>query len=107
MSWLYLFIAGLFECVWAVGLKYSHGFTRFWPSIITLLAMIVSFGFLSLSLKNIPMGTAYAVWTGIGAVGVVLYGIFVFNDSTNIWRLICIGFIVLGVLGLKLVGTSH
>lgn len=101
MAWIYLTIAGLFEVVWAVGLKYSHGFTKLVPSLITLGGMIVSFYLLSLATKELPMGTAYAVWTGIGAVGTVLLGIFLFKEPVNVVRILFLCFIVIGILGLK------
>lgn len=102
MAWLYLFVAGCFEIVWAVGLKYTEGFSRLWPSLGTVAAMAVSFWLLALSLTNLPIGTAYAVWTGIGAVGTALLGMALFGESTDPVRLLCIGLIVGGILGLKL-----
>lgn len=101
MAWVFLAIAGLFECGWAIGLKYTEGFSRLWPSIFTILAMVVSFQLLSLSMKSIPVGTAYAVWTGIGAVGVALLGMVLFGESREFMRIVCILLIVSGVLGLK------
>ncbi|NEU05039.1 DMT family transporter [Clostridium senegalense] len=106
MQWLFLVLAGLFEVGWALGLKYSEGFTKFMPSAFTVLGMIASFYFLSLSLKNLPLGTAYAIWTGIGTIGTVILGIILFKEPISITRLICIGFIVVGIVGLKLV-SSH
>ena len=106
MSWLALFIAGLFEVGWAVGLKYTEWFTRLWPSVWTIAAMAISFFFLSYSLKTLPIGTAYAVWTGIGAVGTVIFGILILNESANIWRLLSILLIIIGILGLKLVSSN-
>jgi quaternary ammonium compound-resistance protein SugE len=103
MAWLYLLIAGLFEVAWAIGLKYTDGFTRLIPSIWTVGSMAVSFLFLSLALKTLPLGTAYAVWTGIGAVGVTILGIILFAEPANALRLGCIGLIVGGIVGLKLV----
>ncbi|AWF39917.1 quaternary ammonium compound efflux SMR transporter SugE [Proteus mirabilis] len=102
MSWIILFVAGLLEIVWAVGLKYTHGFTRLTPSIITISAMIVSMGMLSYAMKGLPAGTAYAIWTGIGAVGTAIFGIIVFGESTNIYRLLSLAMIVFGIIGLKL-----
>ena len=96
-----LTIAGLFECGWAIGLKYAEGFTKLWPSVFTILSMIVSFQLLSLSMKSIPVGTAYAVWTGIGAVGVALLGMVLFGESRAIMRILCILLIVSGVIGLR------
>jgi quaternary ammonium compound-resistance protein SugE len=103
MAWFYLLIAGLFEVAWAIGLKYTDGFTRLVPSIWTVGTMGVSFLFLSLALKTLPVGTAYAVWTGIGAVGVAILGIVLFAEPANILRLGCIALIVGGIAGLKLV----
>lgn len=102
MSWIILFIAGLLEIVWAVGLKYTHGFTRLTPSIITISAMIVSMGMLSYAMKGLPAGTAYAIWTGIGAVGTAIFGILVFGESVNIYRLLSLAMIIFGIIGLKL-----
>ncbi len=101
MAWVYLAIAGLFECGWAIGLKYTEGFSKLWPSIFTVVAMIVSFQLLSLAMKSIPVGTAYAVWTGIGAAGVALLGMFLFGESRDLMRIVCLLLIVSGVLGLK------
>ena len=106
MAWIYLVVAGLFECGWAIGLKYTEGFSRLWPSVLTVAAMVVSFLFLSLAMKSIPVGTAYAVWTGIGAVGVATLGIFLFGESREIARLACILLIVSGVIGLKIFSGS-
>ena len=106
MKWLLLIVAGLFETGWALGLKYSQGFTKPVPSIFTVLGMIASFYFLSLALKDLPLGTAYAIWTGIGTVGTVILGIILFKEPVDIMRLICIGFIVIGIVGLKVV-SSH
>jgi quaternary ammonium compound-resistance protein SugE len=102
MSWLILFVAGLFEIVWAIGLKYTDGFTRLVPSVITLLAAAISFGLLGLAMKTLPVGTAYSVWVGIGAAGTVLMGIVLFNEPVNALRIGSVVLIVLGVLGLKL-----
>ncbi|NLY55302.1 MAG: quaternary ammonium compound efflux SMR transporter SugE [Firmicutes bacterium] len=104
MAWVYLVIAGIMEVVWATAMKYSEGFSRLWPSIITLVFMIISFALLSQAMKTLPLGTAYAVWTGIGAVGSVLVGILFFADSTAPLRLLFISLILIGVVGLKLVG---
>ncbi len=106
MAWIALIIAGLFEIVWAVGLKYTHNFTRLWPSVITVVAMAVSFFFLSYAMKQMPIGTAYAVWTGIGAVGTVIYGIIVFNEPFNFIRVTCIALIILAIAGLKLSSSA-
>ena len=102
MAWLLLFIAGLLEVGWAVGLKYTEGFTRLVPSVLTLLCMAGSMGVLGLALKSLPMGTAYAVWTGIGAVGTAILGIVLFGDPAGAARIACIGLIVTGIVGLKL-----
>jgi len=102
MSWFYLLLAGLFEVVWAVGLKYSDGFTRLWPSVGTLVAIIISLSLLGLSLKELPISTAYAIWSGIGAVGTVILGIFLFGESVSALRLACIALILTGIAGLKL-----
>ena len=102
MDWLILTIAGLLEVVWAVGLKYSEGFTRFWPSVGTIIAMVLSVVLLSLAMRSLPMGTAYAVWVGIGAVGTVIMGIFLFNEPTSAMRLISVAMIIIGIVGLKL-----
>lgn len=102
MSWYILFIAGLFEIAWAIGLKYSAGFTKLWPSVFTIASMIISMGLLSISVKSLPVGTAYAVWTGIGAVGTAILGIYLFNESREIARLIFIFLIVVGIIGLKI-----
>ena len=101
-AWLVLFVAGLCEVGWAVGLKYTEGFSRLWPSAATLLAMVVSVVLLGWSLKTLPLGTAYAVWTGIGAVGTALLGIVLFGESREVGRLLCIVLIVAGIVGLKL-----
>jgi quaternary ammonium compound-resistance protein SugE len=103
MAWLILFIAGLFEVGWAIGLKYTEGFTRPVPSVLTLTAMVVSVVLLGLSLKSLPVGTAYAVWTGIGAVGTAALGIYLFGEPATAARLASIGLIVAGIVGLKLV----
>ena len=102
MAWTYLTIAGAFEVVWAIGLKYTEGFTRLLPSLGTVGAMALSFLFLAIALKTIPVGTAYAVWTGIGAVGTVALGIFLFGESRDPLRILCILIIVGGIVGLKL-----
>lgn len=104
MAWAFLFVAGLFEVGWAVGLKYTQGFTRLWPTLWTLGAMAVSLGLLGLALRTLPVGTAYAVWTGIGSVGTAGLGIWLFGDPATVARLLCIGLIVAGIVGLKLVG---
>jgi quaternary ammonium compound-resistance protein SugE len=103
MAWLYLAVAGLFEIAWAIGLKYTEGFSRLWPSLWTVAAMILSLGFLGLALKTLPVGTAYAVWTGIGAIGTALLGIYLFAEPATATRLACIGLILAGIVGLKVV----
>ena len=104
--WLHLFIAGLLEIGWAVGLKYSDGFSRLVPSVLTVLAMIASFWFLALAMRHIPLGTAYAIWTGIGAIGTVILGMVLFGESRDMLRVLCILLIVSGIVGLKLVGGA-
>src|SRR6476620_5727460 len=106
MAWLFLFVAGLFEVGWAIGLKYTEGFTRLVPSILTVTAMTLSILLLGLALRTLPVGTAYAVWTGIGAVGTAILGIALFGEPATLARLACIGLIVAGILGLKLVTGS-
>jgi quaternary ammonium compound-resistance protein SugE len=101
MAWILLFIAGLLEVGWAIGLKYTEGFTRLVPSVLTLICMAGSMGVLGLALKTLPMGTAYAVWTGIGAVGTAILGIVLFGDPAGVARLACIALIVTGIVGLK------
>lgn len=102
MSWIVLFIAGLLEVVWAIGLKYTHGFTRLTPSVITVTAMIVSIVMLSLAIRSLPVGTAYAVWTGIGAVGAAITGILLLGESASLARIASLALIVAGIIGLKL-----
>ena len=102
MSWTILFLAGIFEIFWAVGLKYSDGFTKLFPTIFTIVTMIISFYLLSLALKALPIGTAYAVWVGIGTVGTVIAGIMLFGESMTLIRVISILFILLGIIGLKI-----
>jgi len=106
MAWFYLFIAGLFEIGWAIGLKYTENFTKLWSSAGTVAAMIASFYFLSIAIKSIPIGTGYAVWTGIGAVGTAILGIILFDESREAIRIICILLIVAGILGLKIFSKS-
>jgi quaternary ammonium compound-resistance protein SugE len=103
MAWMNLIVAGIFEIGWAIGLKYTQGFTRLLPSIATVGAMIVSFALLSRALKTIPVGTAYAVWTGIGATGTAILGMAIFGESRDVLRMFCIFMIVAGVVGLKIV----
>ena len=103
MAWLWLVLAGLLEIVWAVGLKYTDGFTRLWPSVITVAAMIASVYFLAIAVRTIPIGTGYAVWTGIGAVGVAILGMILFGEPRTLLRIGSILLIVAGIVGLKLV----
>jgi len=102
MSWVWIIIASMFEISWAVGLKYSQGFTQLKATIFTIVTMILSYVFLSLGVKNLPIGTAYAVWTGIGAVGTAVYGIIYFNESKDLMRVFFIFLIVVGIIGLRL-----
>jgi len=102
MAWIYLLIAGLMETAWAVGLKYTAGFTKLWPSLWTLAGMAISFYFLSLALKTIPMGTGYAVWTGIGAVGALVAGVLLFKEKTELVRMFFILLIVIGIAGVQM-----
>jgi quaternary ammonium compound-resistance protein SugE len=104
MAWIILLIAGLFEIGWAIGLKYTHGFTRLVPTLWTVGSMAISVALLGLAMRDLPVGTAYAVWTGIGAVGTVALGIWLFGDPVTVARLGCVALIVAGLIGLKLVG---
>ncbi len=104
MVWITLFIAGLFETGWAIGLKYTEGFTRLWPTVWTVLAMIISLWLLGLAMKHLPVGTAYAVWVGIGAVGTVILGMMLFGEPANAMRIGSIALIIAGIIGLKLAG---
>lgn len=106
MAWIILTMAGVFEIVWAVGLTYTEGFTRLWPSVMTAIAMLLSFALLSHSLKTLPIGTAYAVWTGIGAVGTALVGMLILGEPRGTVRILCILLIVAGIAGLKLTARS-
>src|SRR5216683_2078619 len=102
MAWLFLLVAGLCEIAWAIGLKFTEGFARVLPTIGTVVAMAASIGFLGIALKSLPVGTAYAVWTGIGTVGTTMLGIYLFNESATLLRLACIGLILSGIIGLKI-----
>lgn len=102
MPWLILIVAGLFEIGWAIGLKYTEGFTRTWPTIGTVAAMVISLGLLGIAMKSLPVGTSYAVWVGVGAVGTALLGIVLLGESANAGRLVSLGLIVAGIVGLKL-----
>jgi quaternary ammonium compound-resistance protein SugE len=104
MHWVFLFVAGIFEIGWAIGLKYTHGFTRLVPTLLTGASMIVSLGLLGLALKALPVGTAYAVWTGIGTVGTAILGIWLLGEPVTAIRMGCIALIVIGILGLKMAG---
>jgi quaternary ammonium compound-resistance protein SugE len=106
MSWVILVIAGIFEVAWAIGLKYTEGFTRLWPSVGTVGAMLVSILLLALAMKQLPVGTAYAVWTGIGAVGTAILGIYLFGESASAARLVCLAMIAGGIIGLKVVSSQ-
>ena len=102
MAWLFLLVAGLCEIAWAIGLKYTEGFSRLLPTIVTVAAMVASVGLLGLALKSLPVGTAYAVWTGIGTVGATTLGIYLFNEPATLLRLVYIGLILSGIIGLKI-----
>jgi len=101
MNWVILVVAGLFEIGWAVGLKYTEGFTRLWPTVGTVLSMLISLGLLGVAMKTLPMGTAYAIWVGVGAVGTVILGMVLLGESVNSLRLISLALIVAGIIGLK------
>ncbi len=102
MPWLLLVLAGMFEVGWAVGLKYTHGFTRLWPSVGTIAAIVLSMGLLGIASRQLPIGTAYAVWVGIGTVGTAIFGMAVLGEPATVLRVLCLGLIVTGALGLKL-----
>jgi quaternary ammonium compound-resistance protein SugE len=104
MNWILLVIAGLFEVAWAIGLKYTEGFTRFWPSVATAAAMLISIGLLGIAMRTLPVGTAYAVWVGVGSVGTVILGMTLFGESASAARLGSVALIVAGIIGLKLAG---
>lgn len=106
MSWIILAIAGLFETGWAVGLKYTEGFTKLGPTVLTAISMLISIVLLGIALRTIPLGTGYAIWTGIGTAGTVMFGIFFLAEPATAARLACVGLILAGVIGLKLVETS-
>jgi quaternary ammonium compound-resistance protein SugE len=107
MNWIILFVAGLLEIVWAIGLKYTDGFTRLWASVITIAAMVASVYLLSVAVRTIPVGTGYAIWTGIGAVGVATIGMIALGEPRHALRIVCILLIVLGIVGLKLFGEAQ
>jgi quaternary ammonium compound-resistance protein SugE len=102
MNWIILILAGIFEIGWAIGLKYTEGLTRLWPTVGTVLAMVISLGLLGIAMKSLPVGTAYAVWVGIGAVGTAILGIVLLGESANAGRLMSLGLILAGIIGLKL-----
>jgi len=102
MNWIVLILAGLFEIGWAIGLKYTEGFTRLWPSVGTVLAMTISLGLLGIAMKSLPVGTAYAVWVGVGAVGTAILGIVLLGEPANVGRMISLALILAGIIGLKL-----
>jgi quaternary ammonium compound-resistance protein SugE len=106
MNWILLVIAGLLEVGWAIGLKYTHGFTRLWPSVWTVVAMVVSIVLLGVAMRSLPAGTAYAVWTGIGTMGTVILGIVLLGEPATAGRVICIALILVGVVGLKLLSPE-
>jgi quaternary ammonium compound-resistance protein SugE len=106
MAWIILFIAGLFEIAWAIGLKYSDGFTKFWPSAFTIVSLIISMALLAFSVKTLPVGTAYGVWTGIGAVGTAILGVILFDESKEFIRILFIFLIVIGIVGLKIFSSK-
>jgi quaternary ammonium compound-resistance protein SugE len=103
MAWVYLVIAGFFEMGWAIGLKYTEGFTRVTPTVLTVIAMVISVALLGIALRELPVGTGYAVWTGIGTVGTAILGMILFGDAATVARLVSIGLIIAGIAGLKLV----
>jgi len=103
MSWIYLLLAGICEIGWAVGMKYSNGFTKFWPSAVTVIFMLISVILLAAAIKTLPLGTAYAIWTGIGAIGTVIAGIILFGDAASAGRILCILMITGGIIGLKVI----
>ncbi|MBR7801749.1 quaternary ammonium compound efflux SMR transporter SugE [Undibacterium fentianense] len=106
MNWFILITAGLFEIVWAIGLKYSDGLSKFWPSVVTLAAMLVSVVLLGWAMKTLPVGTAYAVWVGVGAIGTAIFGIVLFNEAASLARILSLLLILLGIIGLKLSGAE-
>jgi quaternary ammonium compound-resistance protein SugE len=107
MAWVVLFVAGLFEIGWAVGLKYTDGFTRPWPTVGAAVSMVISLGLLGVALRTLPLGTAYAIWTGVGTVGTVILGMALFGESASALRLACVGLILAGIVGLKLVPAAE
>jgi quaternary ammonium compound-resistance protein SugE len=106
MAWVHLLIAGLLEVAWAVGLKYCNGFTRLWPSVWTIVGMIASFFFLSQAIRHLPIGSSYAIWTGIGAVGTAILGVLLFDESVSTGRIVSVALVIVGIVGLKLTAGS-
>jgi quaternary ammonium compound-resistance protein SugE len=106
MNWFVLVVAGFFEIGWAVGLKYTEGFTRFWPTVGTVLSMAISLGLLGIAMKSLPVGTAYSVWVGVGAIGTAILGIVLLGESANLLRLVSLGLIIAGIVGLKLAASA-
>lgn len=102
MAWIILFVASAFEVAWVVGMRYTEFFTRLWPTVFTLVTSLCSFGLLALAMRTLPIGTSYAVWTGIGAAGAVVFGIALFNESSSPFRILCIALIITGVIGLRM-----
>jgi quaternary ammonium compound-resistance protein SugE len=106
MNWIILVLAGIFEIAWAIGLKYTEGFTRLWPTVGTALAMLISIGLLGIAMRSLPVGTAYAVWVGVGAVGTAILGIVLFGEPANAGRLLSLALILAGIIGLKLASPA-
>ena len=107
MSWVYLIVAGLLEVCWAMGMKYSDGLTRLWPSVFTIVTLVISFVLLTIAVKNLPVGTAYAVWTGIGILGTTIFGMVLLGESQSAARLICLFLIFIGIIGLKMMNGAQ
>jgi quaternary ammonium compound-resistance protein SugE len=106
MKWIIIVLAGLFETGWAIGLKYTEGFSRLWPTVGTMLAMLISLGLLGIAMKSLPVGTAYTVWVGVGAVGTAILGIVLFNEPASLGRLLSLALILTGIIGLKLASPA-
>jgi quaternary ammonium compound-resistance protein SugE len=107
MSWFYLIVAGLLEVCWAIGMKYSDGFTQLWPSVFTIATLVLSFVLLTIAVRNLPVGTAYAVWTGIGILGTTIFGMVLLGESRNAARLICLALVFIGIIGLKVMSVEQ
>ena len=107
MSWFYLVVAGLLEVCWAIGMKYSDGFTQLWPSVFTITTLVLSFVLLTIAVRNLPVGTAYAVWTGIGILGTTIFGMVLLGESRNAARLICLALVFIGIIGLKVMSVEQ